>query len=76
MSRLMANKSLDLNILVSNYVHLRGVHAWTPRRCTNTGGTMAIIYESENFIVESYEKPLVSREEGGHIRLIAKDKNI
>jgi len=28
---------------------------------------MAIIYESENFIVESHEKPFVSRTDGGHI---------
>lgn len=37
---------------------------------------MALIYETENFIVESHEKPFVSREEGGHIRIKVKDQNI
>jgi hypothetical protein len=35
-----------------------------------------LIYETENFIVESHEEPLVSREEGGHIRIKIKDENI
>lgn len=34
------------------------------------------IYESENFIVESVEKPFVSRDEGGHIRIKIKDESI
>ncbi|MEZ4809266.1 MAG: hypothetical protein R2819_02800 [Allomuricauda sp.] len=33
---------------------------------------MALIYESKNFKVESEEKPLVSREEGGHITITPK----
>ena len=35
---------------------------------------MALIYETKNFIVESFEKPTphVSREEGGHIRIMPK----
>lgn len=37
---------------------------------------MAVIYESENFIVESCEKPLVSRTDGGHIRIRVKNKSI
>jgi len=37
---------------------------------------MVIIYETENFIVESNEKPFVSRTDGGHIRLKVKDKTI
>lgn len=37
---------------------------------------MTIIYESDNFIVESVEKPLVSRTDGGHIRIRVKDKSI
>jgi diadenosine tetraphosphate (Ap4A) HIT family hydrolase len=28
---------------------------------------MTLIYESSNFIVEAEEKPLISREEGGHV---------
>jgi hypothetical protein len=35
---------------------------------------MAIFYETENFIVESIERPFVSREEGGHIRICVKDE--
>jgi len=37
---------------------------------------MAIIYESKNFIVESQERPFVSRTEGGHIRIKIKDREI
>ncbi len=37
---------------------------------------MAFIYETKNFIVESHERPFVSRTDGGHIRIIAKDKDI
>ena len=37
---------------------------------------MALIYETDNFIVESHDKPFVSREEGGHIRIRVKDENI
>ncbi len=37
---------------------------------------MAIIYETPNFIVETHEKPFVSREEGGHLRISTKDHSI
>jgi len=37
---------------------------------------MAIIYETENFIVESHEQPFVSRTDGGHIRIRIKDISI
>jgi diadenosine tetraphosphate (Ap4A) HIT family hydrolase len=37
---------------------------------------MALIYETENFIVESHEKPFVARTDGGHIRIRVKDKSI
>lgn len=37
---------------------------------------MAIIYNTENFIVETHEKPFVSREEGGHLRIAVKDHSI
>jgi diadenosine tetraphosphate (Ap4A) HIT family hydrolase len=33
---------------------------------------MAIIYESENFIVESHEAPEVDRLEGGHVKISPK----
>jgi diadenosine tetraphosphate (Ap4A) HIT family hydrolase len=33
---------------------------------------MAIIYETENFIIESHEKPEVDRLEGGHIKIGSK----
>ena len=33
---------------------------------------MTLIYETKNFTVESFDKPHVSREEGGHIRIIPK----
>jgi len=33
---------------------------------------MALIYETENFTIESHPEPFVSREEGGHIKIIAK----
>jgi len=35
-----------------------------------------MIYESENFIVDSHEKPFVSRTDGGHIRIKVKEKSI
>lgn len=35
-----------------------------------------LIYETKNFIVESHEKPFVSRTDGGHIRVRVKDKTI
>jgi hypothetical protein len=35
---------------------------------------MAVIFETENFSIESAEKPFVSREEGGHIRIFPKIK--
>ncbi len=34
---------------------------------------MALIYETENFIVESHEKPFLPRTDGGHIRIKVKD---
>jgi len=37
---------------------------------------MAQIYLTENFIVESHEKPFVSRTDGGHIRIRIKDASI
>lgn len=37
---------------------------------------MAIIFETKNFIVESHEKPFVSRNDGGHIRIKVKDLSI
>lgn len=37
---------------------------------------MAKIYETENFIVESYEKPFVTRTDGGHIRIGIKNTSI
>jgi len=37
---------------------------------------MAQIYLTENFIVESHEKPFVSRTDGGHIRIRIKDTSI
>lgn len=33
---------------------------------------MAIIYETKNFILESHEKPEISREEWGHIKISPK----
>jgi len=35
-----------------------------------------LIYETKNFIVESHEKPFVSRTDGGHIRIRVKDTKI
>ncbi|MCF7834375.1 MAG: hypothetical protein K9L98_03795 [Candidatus Pacebacteria bacterium] len=37
---------------------------------------MATIFETKNFIVESHEKPFVSRTDGGHIRIKVKDLSI
>ncbi|OVE74903.1 hypothetical protein BVX95_00860 [archaeon D22] len=37
---------------------------------------MVLIYETENYIVESHEKPFVSRIDGGHIRIKVKDTSI
>ncbi|MBU1974971.1 MAG: HIT domain-containing protein [Nanoarchaeota archaeon] len=34
---------------------------------------MAQIYETKNFIVESREQPFITREDGGHIRILMKD---
>ncbi|MDD4900711.1 MAG: HIT domain-containing protein [Patescibacteria group bacterium] len=34
---------------------------------------MAQIYQTKNFIVEAAEKPLVTRTDGGHIRILIKD---
>lgn len=35
---------------------------------------MSLIYQTENFIVESVEQPLVSRTDGGHIAIVPKVK--
>ena len=37
---------------------------------------MVQIYETDNFIVESKDKPFVSREEGGHVQIKIKDETI
>jgi len=37
---------------------------------------MAIIHETENFIVESHEKPFLPRTDGGHVRIRIKDESI
>lgn len=34
---------------------------------------MSLIYETQNFLVESHDKPHVSREDGGHIKISPKD---
>lgn len=34
------------------------------------------IYETKNFIVESHEKPFITRTDGGHIRIRIKDDSI
>jgi len=34
---------------------------------------MANIYETDNFVVEARDMPHISREEGGHIRIITKE---
>lgn len=35
-----------------------------------------LIYESPNFIIESREQPFLPRTDGGHIRIMTKDKSI
>jgi hypothetical protein len=35
-----------------------------------------LIFETDNFIVETQEKPFVSRTDGGHIRIRIKDGTI
>jgi len=37
---------------------------------------MSIFFETKSFIVESHEKPFVSRTDGGHIRIRIKDESI
>jgi hypothetical protein len=37
---------------------------------------MSQIYESQNFTVESSDKPFVSREDGGHLKIKVKDLSI
>ncbi len=37
---------------------------------------MAQIYQTKNFIVESHEKPFITRTDGGHIRIRVKDASI
>lgn len=37
---------------------------------------MALIYNTKNFILESHDRPFVSREDGGHIKITVKDKSI
>jgi len=36
---------------------------------------MAFIYETENFIVEAFDTPHVTRTDGGHIRIKIKDES-
>ncbi len=35
---------------------------------------MAIIYETDNFTIESADRPFVDRSEGGHVRIWPKEK--
>lgn len=35
---------------------------------------MALIYETDHFILETREKPFIDRKEGGHIRIMSKIK--
>jgi len=35
-----------------------------------------LIYSTSNFTVERHPQPFISREEGGHLRIFPKDKNI
>jgi len=35
---------------------------------------MTLIYETNNFIVEAVDKPHITREEGGHIKIVPKTK--
>lgn len=35
-----------------------------------------IFFETKNFVVETHEQPFVTRTEGGHLRISAKDKSI
>jgi len=37
---------------------------------------MAEIYQTENFIVETRERPFLSRTDGGHVRIKVKDESI
>lgn len=37
---------------------------------------MTLIYQTEHFIVESHDKPLVTRKDGGHLRIRVKDESI
>lgn len=37
---------------------------------------MALIFETDNFIVESHDQPFITREEGGHIRIRVKNASI
>ena len=37
---------------------------------------MTLIYETDNFIVESHNKPFITRTDGGHIRIRIKDASI
>ncbi|MHB8903818.1 MAG: HIT domain-containing protein [Patescibacteria group bacterium] len=34
------------------------------------------IFETKNFIVESHEQPFMPRTDGGHVRIVTKDKSI
>ncbi len=34
---------------------------------------MAIIYKTENFILESHERPEIDRLEGGHVKISPKE---
>jgi hypothetical protein len=35
-----------------------------------------LIYETKDFIVETMEKPFVSRTDGGHVRIRVKDEDV
>lgn len=37
---------------------------------------MALIYETDNFMVEAHEQPFLPRTDGGHIRIKVKDDSI
>lgn len=37
---------------------------------------MATIFESKNFIVESFETPHIDRDDGGHLKIYPKKRTI
>jgi len=44
------------------------------QRILNTSQNAGIIYETDNFIVEAMQKPLVTRKDGGHITISPKKR--